>query len=230
MTLNLNTSTKTGGSLFDPAAQAYLTRCPGSSRRPLAAPAERLASFLNPGTLHVLPPQQLEMHWPRVFALLLGLLAPVCVDASQTRKDLCGLSMHASDFPDAGTFSSIEATWTVPTIPRLWDALGWQTQNLSHGVALCCGDDCSTRIAAGFVASVPQANKNYTAIPMMLVGPYFAPYTKFDFHNMGECPVTPYCSENLVSWLTHAPLRLELTSTDRIWTRLEIRSPNRAHM
>ena len=132
------------------------------------------------------------MYWPtalvRAIQAILVLLgsAPIAVDAANSRKDLCGLSMHASDFPDAGSFSSIEATWTVPEIPLRWDQPAEQARTLSHGVALCCGDDCSTRISAGFVAQYRQQNRTYTALPMVLVGPQFEPYYKeFDFYDIG---------------------------------------------
>ena len=132
------------------------------------------------------------MYWPtalvRAIQAILVLLgsAPIAVDAANSRKDLCGLSMHASDFPDAGSFSSIEATWTVPEIPLRWDQPAEQARALSHGVALCCGDDCSTRIGAGFVAHYRQQNRTYTALPMVLVGPQFEPYYKeFDFYDIG---------------------------------------------
>ncbi len=132
------------------------------------------------------------MYWPTTFeraiqAILVLLVAtPLAVDATNSRKDLCGLSMHTSDFPDAGSFSSIEATWTIPEIPLRWDQPAEQARDLSHGVALCCGDDCSTRIGAGFVVQVRQQNRTYTAWPMLMIGPQFEPYYKpFDFYDIG---------------------------------------------
>ncbi len=176
-----------------------------------------------------------RMYWPtaleRAIRASLVLLACtlISVDATNSRKDLCGLSMHASDFPDVGTFSSIEATWTIPEIPLRWDQPAEQARDLSHGVALCCGDDCSTRIAAGFVAQVRQQNRTYTALPMLLVGPLFEPYYKgFDFYDIG----TWFLLDGDTVWLPvlTADDSIDLTSSDRVWVRLELRSATSAHV
>jgi hypothetical protein len=101
---------------------------------------------------------QVKMSWPKIFRrathilILLTACVPPPIHAIQTRNDLCGLSMHSSDFPDVGDFSSIEATWTVPQIPLRWQEYGAQAQETFQGVSLCCGDNCSTRLIAGFRA------------------------------------------------------------------------------
>jgi hypothetical protein len=106
---------------------------------------------------------------------LLAVFIPLVVYAIQTRNDLCGLSMHTSDFPDVGDFSSIEATWTVPQVPLRWQDLGAQSQQTFQGVSLCCGDDCSTRLSAGFRAYSTEKDQDYTAEPIIFLSPQFAP-------------------------------------------------------
>ncbi len=92
-----------------------------------------------------------------------------------TRPDFCGLSIHTSDFPDAGPFSLIEATWTVPEVMPRGPGPEDQSSYASHGVSLCCGGDCSTRLSAGFWAWRRVADDAYTAAPMVHVTPQFEP-------------------------------------------------------
>jgi hypothetical protein len=116
------------------------------------------------------------MHRPRILTDLLNLaflaLAfPSLVQGTKTRKDMCGLSMHTRDFPDRGNFSAVEATFTVPQVaydPAYDPAVtGRQQDNASYYpyvnscVALCCGDDCSTRLSAGVQAfsTLPGVNQ-----------------------------------------------------------------------
>lgn len=93
---------------------------------------------------------------------------------ARNRRDLCGISMHASDFPDLGNFSTIAATLAVPQIfSRPGDARDPYPE-LIHGIALCCGDDCSTRLSV-YLATFSSGASNFTSRPYFHLYPYFFP-------------------------------------------------------
>jgi hypothetical protein len=95
------------------------------------------------------------MHKPQIvkqairLLLLLSACSPPGALGNRDRKDLCGISMHTSDLPDMGNFSVIDATWRVPEVVSRPDDTTNDAPYIAQGVALCCGDDCSTRISAG---------------------------------------------------------------------------------
>lgn len=97
---------------------------------------------------------------PFAFLTLLAISAPVAALLGLS-NDLCGISLHQSDYPELPGFRNIEVGWIVPQLlPRRWTSPGVvdppddpppQSHTLAQEVALCCGDDCSTRLSAGIV-------------------------------------------------------------------------------
>jgi hypothetical protein len=97
--------------------------------------------------------------------------------ANMSREDLCGVSVHAADFPDIGNLSVIDGTFTVPTVtPSGLDAgSGKIDPSIFAGVALCCGTDCSTRLSVG-VQVWPDVKGDmmpYIGIPALQLSPGF---------------------------------------------------------
>ncbi|KAK4235082.1 hypothetical protein C8A03DRAFT_18123 [Achaetomium macrosporum] len=147
--------------------------------------------------------------------VLLALVCPFPAQGTKTRKDLCGVSMHARDFPDRGSFSAVEATFTVPQVAYdpIYDpaVTGKHHQNASYFpyvnncVALCCGDDCSTRLSAGVQAFSLAGVDSFTASIVFQIGPVFAPETIRDE-------------------------RFQFNSSDTVWVRLEILQPQLARI
>jgi hypothetical protein len=146
------------------------------------------------------PHSQAIMRFPQIFDQALKLLvfltaySPVTVSANRGRKDVCGLSMHASDFPNIGSFSVIEATWTVPEVARKAEFEKEPTPFVWPGVALCCGDGCSTRLFAGIWVSrrgypipnptVSGVEEPYTAEPVYQLSPQFDAETLYGEHKL----------------------------------------------
>ncbi|KAK4150458.1 hypothetical protein C8A00DRAFT_18018 [Chaetomidium leptoderma] len=135
--------------------------------------------------------------------LLATISNPLAVHGNINREDLCGLSVNASEFPGIGKFSSIEGIWTIPKMIPRGDETSSQSSYISSGVSLCCGEDCSTRLSAGFLAWDPDPGELYTASPMIQITP------QFDTRGIYNT-------------------RLHLNASDTLWTRLEIRSPTLA--
>jgi hypothetical protein len=97
--------------------------------------------------------------------------------ANKNREDLCGVSVHATDFPDTGNFSVIDGTFTVPTVNPIAVASGSEDlrPTIFNGVALCCGTDCSTRLSVG-VKVWPLEHGDmmpYTGMPILDLSPGF---------------------------------------------------------
>ncbi|KAH6844590.1 hypothetical protein B0I37DRAFT_433006 [Chaetomium sp. MPI-CAGE-AT-0009] len=152
------------------------------------------------------------MHKPRVFKLavrlflLLSTSNPPGALGYRERKDLCGISMHTSDIPDIGNFSVIDATWRVPEVVIRYDDTTNDAPYVSQGVALCCGDDCSTRLSAGMWAYARSPDDNYTASAMFQLSPVFGPFIIPNAHHF------------------------DLGWSDVLWTRAEILGPNLAQV
>jgi hypothetical protein len=95
--------------------------------------------------------------------------------------------MHASDFPDVGSFSAVEATWTIPEVAPTAKGSEDEAPYVSHGVALCCGDECSTRLSVGMQANTAslaeEVNDPYTAEPMFQLSPQFGAARLSNYHN-----------------------------------------------
>ncbi|KAK4118944.1 hypothetical protein N657DRAFT_711246 [Parathielavia appendiculata] len=142
----------------------------------------------------------------RLLILLTG-CSPMAVFANRDRMDACGLSMQSSDFPDIDSFSSIEATFTIPDVAPGGKESEPEAPYVLAGVALCCDNDCSTRLFAGLWAYDGKgARQGYTAEPVFQLSPQF-------------------------SW---APLsnayHFGLNSSDIFRTRIEVLSPTRAQL
>ncbi|KAL2163845.1 hypothetical protein VTH06DRAFT_5904 [Thermothelomyces fergusii] len=160
------------------------------------------------------------MPLPRILGrIILKLIAPLALlassslptaQANKSRKDLCGVSMHTSDLgPEAGNFSVIDAAWRVPEVISESgdeDGSGGRAPYVSQGVALCCGNDCSTRLAAGAWASPREPGRDGSASAMFQLSPVFSPI------------------------LIPAVHRFELNSSDVLWTRIEILGPSYAQI
>ncbi|KAL2179628.1 uncharacterized protein P884DRAFT_194745 [Thermothelomyces heterothallicus CBS 202.75] len=159
------------------------------------------------------------MHRPRILGRTIKLIAPLALlavaglppaQANKNRKDLCGVSMHTSDLgPEVGNFSVIDAAWGVPEViaeVEDEDGSGGRAPYVSQGVALCCGDDCSTRLAAGAWASPREPGRSSSASAMFQLSPVFTPV------------------------LIPAVHQFELNSSDVLWTRVEIRGPSDAQI
>ena len=108
--------------------------------------------------------------------LLLAASSAQPAHANMSREDLCGVSVHATDFPDIGNFSVIDGTFTVPTVTPVELASGsGKKPSVFNGVALCCGNDCSTRLSVG-VQVWPQERGDmmpYTGMPILHLSPGF---------------------------------------------------------
>ncbi|KAL2171349.1 hypothetical protein VTG60DRAFT_2991 [Thermothelomyces hinnuleus] len=143
------------------------------------------------------------MHRPRILGRTINLIAPLALlaaaglptaQANKSRKDLCGVSMHTSDLgPEV---AEVEDE----------DGSGGRAPYVSQGVALCCGDDCSTRLAAGAWASPREPGRSSTASAMFQLSPVFTPV------------------------LIPAVHQFELNSSDVLWTRVEIHGPSDAQI
>jgi hypothetical protein len=93
--------------------------------------------------------------------------------------------MHTSDIPDIGNFSIVDATWTVPEVADREDG-DMEAPYVSQGVALCCGDDCSTRLAAGMWAYPRFPNQRTSASAMFQLSPVFGPFVIPHRHHFGR--------------------------------------------
>lgn len=175
------------------------------------------------------------LRWPQgaVKCLLMVLVfTSFSAHGNRNRKDLCGLSMHASDVPDVSNFSIISATWTIPEVlPR---NLGSEVDApwLSHGVALCCGDDCSTRLSAGMWATSSPfeggGNDPYTATPMYQLSPNFGPMLLPGQHKFRTYRTEFSCLSKSIT--DHLTCVSGMNSSDTLRTSLEIVSPSTARM
>ncbi|KAK4098541.1 hypothetical protein N658DRAFT_220872 [Parathielavia hyrcaniae] len=153
------------------------------------------------------------MHLPRIVNKALGLLVllaacgPTLVSANKDRSDLCGFSMFTSDFDGIGNFSAIEASWTIPDVASISNGKDAepQLQWVRHGVSLCCGNDCSTRLTAG-MSAMSRDGRTHTAEPVFQLTPGYTPFFLLPAH------------------------RFELNASDTFWTRLELLSPRAARI
>lgn len=133
------------------------------------------------------PPRTLGQIF-RIFALLAS-SSPQPAHANYNREDLCGLSVHAADFPDIGGFSVIDGAFTVPQVaPQNVAPHKSVTSYLYAGVALCCGKDCSTRLEAGVRtwSPSPSDQTDYTAEFMFQLSPTFGPVVFPKPHRLGR--------------------------------------------
>lgn len=105
--------------------------------------------------------------------LLLAISSPQLAHANESRKDLCGVSIHTTDLPDIHGFQSVEATWTVPEVALAPEGSEPDAIYTTHGVALCCGADCSTRLAAGVQTRPRYFELPETASPIFQLDPGF---------------------------------------------------------
>ncbi|KAL2194234.1 hypothetical protein P885DRAFT_43372 [Corynascus similis CBS 632.67] len=138
--------------------------------------------------------------------LFLAVSSLLTVQANKGRRDLCGVSVHASDIPDIGNFSVIDATWRVPDVVPERDEFDRRAPYISQGVALCCGDDCSTRLAAGTWASPRDSGHSSSASAMFQLSPVFGPF------------------------LIPAAHHFEFNSSDVLRTRVEILEADKAQL
>lgn len=116
------------------------------------------------------------MHWSSTALTALGLLLLTSpAQANKQRTDLCGMSMHASDIPNIGSFKEVQGTWIVPEGLERFDDREDDAPGLTQSVGLCCGDDCSLRLSAGSL-SFPREDLEgwgYTAEPWFQLSPAF---------------------------------------------------------
>lgn len=124
-----------------------------------------------------------------LLALLVAAGLPT-TQANKSRKDLCGVSMHTSDLgPDAGNFSVIDAAWRIPEViseAEDEDGSSRKAPYVSQGVALCCGDDCSTRLAAGAWAWPRGSGGGSSASAMFQLSPVFSAILIPAVHRFGR--------------------------------------------
>ncbi|KAK3290918.1 uncharacterized protein B0H64DRAFT_478767 [Chaetomium fimeti] len=152
------------------------------------------------------------MHKSRIFKqairlfLLLSTANPPGALGLQERRDLCGLSMHTSEIPDIGNFSVIDASWTVPVVITREDDTAKDAPYVSQGVALCCGDDCSTRLSAGMWVYERSPEGKHAGFAMFQLSPTFGTFLIPHEH------------------------QLYLNDGDILWTRAEILGPNLAQL
>lgn len=158
--------------------------------------------------------------------LLLAAVSSAIAHA-RTRNDLCGISMHTSDFPDLGDFSTIESTLTVPQV------FGWPGDTrafpqINHGVALCCGDDCSARLSA-YISTWISDTTNYTAGPWFHFYPYFTPHRapspRNNMRRSTHIQVLQF--SNIDCYLRYLA---DLNASDTLFLRLERIGPTRTEM
>ncbi|KAH6649330.1 hypothetical protein F5144DRAFT_634547 [Chaetomium tenue] len=142
------------------------------------------------------------MHQLQIFKHAAGLFLLLAIYSlpgalgNKNRKDLCGVSMHTSNIPGVGNFSAIDATWRVPEVAgRPGDnpnSFTWP--HVKHGVALCCGDDCSTKLSASILVSAPDPGRGYMASAMFELSPAFPTLVIPEAHNF-------YINSSDVIWM-----------------------------
>jgi hypothetical protein len=95
--------------------------------------------------------------------------------------------MHTSDVQGIGKFASIESKWVIPEIfaPPPQQSQN-QKPNTTPGIGLCCGDDCSTRLSAGFWAWPNSTNLDHTAQPVFQLSPQYPQVPLPDQLDLGE--------------------------------------------
>ncbi|KAK4140731.1 uncharacterized protein C8A04DRAFT_14651 [Dichotomopilus funicola] len=117
------------------------------------------------------------MHWSSTTLTVLGLfLIASPAQANKNRTDLCGMSMHASDMPNIGSFAAVQGTWVIPEGLQRYEDSERDAPGVSQSVALCCGDDCSLRLAAGTLSYPREDHEKlgyYTAEPWFQLSPAF---------------------------------------------------------
>jgi hypothetical protein len=104
--------------------------------------------------------------------LLLTIAIPVLTLRS---NDLCGMSIHQTDSPELPGFQSIEVGWTVPQLFIRPSESGTRSPLVAQEIALCCGDDCSSRLSAGILTKMGSTGKGSTSDLVLQFSPHHNP-------------------------------------------------------
>ena len=103
---------------------------------------------------------------------LLTIATPVLALRS---NDLCGMSIHQTDSPELPGFQSIEVGWTVPQLFIRPGDSGPRSPLVAQEIALCCGDECSSRLSAGILTKMGSTGKGSTSDLVLQFSPHHDP-------------------------------------------------------
>jgi hypothetical protein len=162
------------------------------------------------------------------FLNLLFLLSTALFVAVQarSRSDLCGISIHASDYPDVGSFVTTEGTFHVPQARYRTDD---PPTLINHGIALCCGDDCSARLAA-FITTWEWDTPGTISLPGFHFYPYFMVHMS---HSVGmrKYYLDPHLRLIYMRLMAYSydPCQ-DLNTSDTVRIKLEILNQTKAQM